>query len=158
MSVSAIHEISHNLAFGHARPMANRMIGFFANLPIGIPISISFRKWHLEHHRVSPSDITASLFRPLTWKIKTNHIFFLQYQGDEVLDTDIPTYVEAKLFCTTAGKFLWVLLQPFFYALRPMFVYPKTPETLEVVNLFIQLTFDGLVYYFFGTCFKINLP
>lgn len=119
----AIHEISHNLAFGHARPMANRLLGFFANLPIGIPISISFRKWHLEHHR---------------------------YQGDEVLDTDIPTYIEAKLFCTTVGKFFWVFLQPFFYALRPMFVHPKSPEPLEVINLFIQLTFDGLVYYFFG--------
>src|ERR1700761_152812 len=37
----AIHEISHNLAF--KSPLANRLIAIFANLPIGIPYSASFR-------------------------------------------------------------------------------------------------------------------
>lgn len=37
----AIHEISHNLAFKSLR--ANRLIAIFANLPIGIPYSASFR-------------------------------------------------------------------------------------------------------------------
>lgn len=37
----AIHEISHNLAF--KSPLANRLLAIFANLPIGIPYSASFR-------------------------------------------------------------------------------------------------------------------
>jgi len=119
----AIHEISHNLAFGYARPFANRMLGIFVNLPIGIPISISFKKYHLEHHR---------------------------YQGDEKMDTDLPTYLEAKLFCNTFGKLCWVILQPFFYALRPVITYPKTPTNLEIINVIVQLAFDALVYYLCG--------
>ncbi|GFY56640.1 sphingolipid delta(4)-desaturase DES1 [Trichonephila inaurata madagascariensis] len=126
----AIHEISHNLAFGHAKPMYNRIFGMFANLPIGIPMSISFKKYHLEHHR---------------------------YQGDERLDTDLPTRLEAKLFCTTFTKFLWVLLQPFFYTLRAFFVYPKPPTTLEIINLIVQIAFDALVWYFCGELADVDL-
>lgn len=37
----AIHEISHNLAF--RKPWMNRAIAIFANLPIGVPYSASFR-------------------------------------------------------------------------------------------------------------------
>jgi len=119
----AIHELAHNLAFGHSRPLANRLLGIFANLPIGLPFSVAFKGYHLEHHR---------------------------YQGDERLDTDLPTALEARLFCTTAGKLLWVFLQPLFYALRPVITYPKPPTRLELTNTAVQVTFNVLVSYYLG--------
>lgn len=120
---AAIHEISHNLAFGHAHPMANRLFGIFSNLPLGVPLSISFKKYHVDHHR---------------------------YQSVDGFDVDLPTLLEAKLFCTTFGKLCWVILQPFFYVIRPLIVYPKPPNRLEILNVIIQLIFDGFVAYFFG--------
>lgn len=75
----------------------------------------------------------------------------MQYQGDEVRDTDIPTNLEAQLFCTTFGKFVWVCLQPFFYALRPLLVYPKLLNKMEFLNIVIQLAYDFLLYTCFGT-------
>lgn len=119
----AIHEISHNMAFGHSRPAANRYLGIFGNSVLGIPYSTMFKKYHLEHHR---------------------------YQGDELLDVDIPTKFEAKFFNCTLTKLVWVILQPFFYAIRPIFVRPKPITSLEVINSIYQIFFDFLIYYFFG--------
>merc|ERR1712227_317244 len=77
----AIHEISHNLAFGHSRPMANRFLGIFRN---------------------------------------------------------------------AFTKIIWVLLQPFFYAFRPLFLLPKPVTGLEIINWIVQVSFDAAILYFFG--------
>ncbi|OWF40644.1 sphingolipid delta(4)-desaturase DES1-like [Mizuhopecten yessoensis] len=119
----AIHEIAHNLAFGHSRPMANRILGFIANLPLGVPMSVSFKKYHLQHHR---------------------------YQGDERRDVDVPSPIEGQLFCNTFCKLVWVILQPFFYTIRPLLVLPQPVLTLEVVNFVCQLIFNCCIYYFLG--------
>ena len=74
----------------------------------------------------------------------------MQYQGDELLDADIPTYVEAKLFSNTLGKICWMFLQPLFYALRPLFVRPLPPSRLEVFNVIFQMSFNFAVIYFLG--------
>jgi len=119
----AIHEISHNLAFGHSRPLHNRIFSLITNLPIGVPCAISFKKYHLEHHR---------------------------YQGDEELDADLPTEFEAQMFFNTPTKLVWVIFQPFFYCLRPLFVHPQGPLPLEIINLVLQFSFDALLVHYWG--------
>ncbi|CAH8648286.1 unnamed protein product [Dicrocoelium dendriticum] len=119
----AIHEISHNLAFGHSQIWKNRALGIFANLPIGIPTSVTFKKYHLLHHR---------------------------YQGDVELDMDIPTKLEARLFCTRMTKLIWLLLQPCTYSIRPLFGLPMSITLWELINAFFCLTFDYLVVALWG--------
>ncbi|VEL20130.1 unnamed protein product [Protopolystoma xenopodis] len=48
---SSIHEIGHNLAFGHRYPVSNRVLSLVANLPLIVPMAISYKKYHHEHHR-----------------------------------------------------------------------------------------------------------
>ncbi|CAI9303337.1 unnamed protein product [Lactuca saligna] len=117
----AIHELSHNLAFSN--PLYNRCLGIFANLPIGVPMSVTFQKYHLEHHR---------------------------YQGVDGVDTDIPTIIEARLVKNMVTKCIWVLLQLFFYALRPLLVNPKCPGKWEFLNLIIQIGLDACMICFSG--------
>ena len=39
---------------------------------------------------------------------------------------------------------------PFLYTLRPVLVNPKPINIWEVINFFIILCFNGLMYYYFG--------
>ena len=119
----AIHEIAHNAGFGHTKPWHNRVLGMIANLPIGVPCTFSFKKYHLEHHR---------------------------YQGQDVLDVDLPSEMETQLFTNTLTKFFWVILQPFFYTIRPLFVNPKPPQPMEIFNFVTQFAVDALIAYLLG--------
>lgn len=109
----SIHEISHNLAF--RSPMANRLIAMFANLPIGIPYSASFRPYHLTHHKAL---------------------------GVDGLDTDLPTKYEAIFLDSVLGKAFFATFQIFFYALRPMMVYQIPLTKIHLLNITVQFIFD----------------
>ena len=119
----AIHDISHNVVFGNKYPLYNRLFGIFANLPIGFPMSISFKKYHIDHHR---------------------------YQGADGYDVDLPTDFEGWFFHNTFTKIIWLFLQALFYAFRPFIVRPKPILKLEVLNLVVQVIFDVAVWYFTG--------
>ncbi|KAL3677421.1 hypothetical protein R1sor_027369 [Riccia sorocarpa] len=117
----AIHELSHNLACNS--PFYNRLLGIFANLPVGIPMSVTFQKYHLEHHR---------------------------YQGVDGMDMDIPSDAEGRIVTNTGFKLLWVLFQLFFYAFRPLFLNPKPPGLWEIGNLTAQVALDAALVYYAG--------
>ena len=83
----AMHEISHNLAFKSAT--LNKILGIVSNLPLGIPSFGSFRMYHPEHHK---------------------------FQGEHIVDTDLPTEWEGRFFNNAFRKTIWVRgLLPFLY-------------------------------------------
>jgi len=118
----AVHEITHNLAF--EKPLHNRLFSIcVANLPIAFPETITFQKYHMDHHL---------------------------YQGVDGIDMDIPTKAEGMIFRSTFMKCIWVLFQPYFYIFRPLWINPKPVGLWELYNCIIQFTFDFLIFYFFG--------
>ncbi|XP_053124168.1 sphingolipid delta(4)-desaturase/C4-monooxygenase DES2-like [Hemicordylus capensis] len=119
----AIHDISHNVPFGNKRARWNRFFGIFANLPIGIPYATSFKKYHVDHHR---------------------------YLAVDGLDVDVPTELEGRFFNTPLRKFLWLILQPVMYSLRPLWVNPKPLSSMELINVAVQLAYNLLIYSLWG--------
>ena len=122
MLMLSMHELSHNLGF--RKMIHNRLFGLIANLPVGVPSSVSFKRYHMEHHR---------------------------YQGEDGIDVDVPTVAEGRFFNSTFRKFVFVIFQVFFYAFRPMIVNPKKPTMWEFYNAVTAFTFDFMVYYFWGS-------
>lgn len=125
----AIHELSHNLAF--KKPWHNRAFALFVNLPVGVPIAETFRYYHLLHHT---------------------------HQGDEALDTDLPTELEGKLLRHRGLRLIWLACQGLCYALRPLFVHPKRPAPAELLNLGVQVAFNVALFYVWGGKALAYLP
>ncbi|EDL94847.1 rCG20408 [Rattus norvegicus] len=116
-------EICHNFPFGHHRALWNRWFRIFANLPIGVLYSISFKRYHMDHHR---------------------------YLGADGIDVGVPRDLEGWFFCTTFRRLVWVAFQPLFITFRPLFINPKPISDLETINAVAQIAFDLIVYSVFG--------
>ncbi|KAJ3255628.1 Sphingolipid delta(4)-desaturase DES1 [Boothiomyces macroporosus] len=112
----AIHEISHFLAF--KKPLHNRLLGFFANLPIGIPYCTAFRGYHMEHHTL---------------------------QGVDGVDTDLPTKIEGILFQSTLGKLFFCIFQILFYVLSGS-LHPMAGHFIAEHYVFVE-GYETYSYY-----------
>jgi len=124
----AIHELAHNS--GARTVVGNKAIAMLANCPIGIPYCITFKPFHMDHHR---------------------------NQGVVGMDTDVPHELEAWVVSLsgviggyvghTLMKACWVFLQIFFYALRPCLTKPDAIviDRWLVLNYIVQISFDLLV-------------
>ena len=121
--IVGVHDICHNIPFGNGRPLQNRLFGILANLPTAIPSSVAFKKYHILHHR---------------------------YMGVEEIDPDLPTSFEARMFYNSITKLVWVILQPFWFALRPLVINPIAPKGLEILNIVVQFSVNYIVVYFWG--------
>lgn len=117
----AIHEMTHNLAFKRIVP--NKLLAIFANLPIGIPYSAAFKGYHIEHHK---------------------------FQGQDGIDTDLPTRLELLLLNNVLGKVFFATFQILFYALRPTFVRSQRLTKWHLLNVVVQLAFDYVLVRTFG--------
>jgi len=117
-----IHECTHNLVWQGTR--ANRLLGIVANVPIVFPAAMSFRKYHLLHHK---------------------------YQGEFDYDADLPGPGEARLIGhSTIKKALWMMFFVVVEAFRPMRIKVKLVDAWTVGNIVAMAATGALVVAFMG--------
>lgn len=59
----AIHEHSHCTSFGARWRWPSTILGFLSNTPAVVPMFISFRKYHADHHTALVSDFHPSTYQ-----------------------------------------------------------------------------------------------
>lgn len=105
-----MHEVSHNHAFKSFSH--NRILSLICDVSIGLPVSESFRRYHHLHH----------------------------YEFNKVgLDTDLPSNIERLIFKGKLGKFIWVLLQGFFYSIRPNIIKPLEITKIQLLSYILNI-------------------
>lgn len=116
-----IHEACHCLVT--KTKILNRYVGLFANICLPVPISQSFRRYHIQHH---------------------------SWQGVEGLDPDLPLEWEKTLIRGNAFyKLLWILIYPFMYVIRGAVMQKERNLSLskwETINAIFTISMDLLIY------------
>lgn len=118
----AIHETTHDLAPRTVR--GNKLVGLLANLPMVLPVAMSFRRYHLAHHAK------------------------LGVHGE---DTDLPYALELRLIGTSTGRKLLWLASYFVAYLGRASRFAKAPNRDELLNWCVQVPFALLCWKVFGS-------
>ncbi|PVU93376.1 hypothetical protein BB561_003312 [Smittium simulii] len=115
------HEITHNLAAKTS--LQNRFVGLICNIPMLVPISMSFRRYHLEHHT---------------------------YQGVQGYDPDLPLDWEIKYIGNSpVRKFFWLCIYGVMYIGRGL-AQQKLLSKWELYNFAWTILCDISLFYFVG--------
>lgn len=123
-----IHDLTHFSCFETV--IFNKFLAIMCNIPTGIPSAMSFGRYHKDHH---------------------------QYMDEPGVDPDLPSEWEVQFFRTTFRKFAFVLFMPFFYAIRPFVITPKTPDVFEIFNILVIFFMNFVFVKTFGWSFLIYL-
>jgi len=108
-----MHETSHHLVF--KTPMFNILLGLFCNIPLLLPMSITFNQHHKEHH--------LSL-------------------GSHDTDVDVPLDYEVTLVGTSpTRKFIWLLFAGIILAARSTYKLGVRVDKYLVLNWITCITF-----------------
>ncbi|CAF0929044.1 unnamed protein product [Rotaria sordida] len=103
-------------------PEIKQLMGHDWHINTSISISITLKKYHLDHHR---------------------------FQGHIIYDTDISTHLEIFLFSSRFGKLIFLIIIPFLYSCRSIFILSNTIHYVELINLIIVFIFNSLIFSFF---------
>lgn len=116
-----IHECVHRLVVPGL--LGNKLLALLCNVGTPVPIAMSFRRYHSEHH---------------------------VYQGSETKDPDMPLPWELRLIRGNFwSKFIWLAIYPLLYAIRAI-VRGKTVSFWESINTIFTITCNIATLYFFG--------
>lgn len=118
---AAIHETSHRAAARTAR--GNDAVALLANVPMVVPMAMTFQRYHLDHHRE------------------------LGVLGG---DTDLPLPAEVRFVGhSTWRKALWLALHPIVYMVRGL-TFAKPFNRRELGNIVLMVAINAAVWTLLG--------